>query len=282
MAQRINPDTGYPMSTEKQIQQAKDLLYLSKPHLSDQDIEANLTNPYFDKNDKLRFCIGTLTSPYEFKADYFYKIGDYDEAEKDYLQIFFLDFKFANKLRILYQREKRYKDAAYITEVALHTFDDFSILCTNKEKEKLKSNLSKAEKMAQNHYSDDKSTIAGEDKVWIVQVAGPKLNQVAEWSTDIDNLSKQLSREQEESDNTNYEVDDSEPEHEEISKPAVKKRTTSRRNSRANQSSNDKIGCGCATALVIFGALIGQRIGGSIGATIGIILMLIIAIFGMI
>lgn len=236
MAQRINPDTGYPMSTEKQIQQAKDLLYLSKPHLSDEEIKANLTNPYFNKDDKLRFCISTLSSPYEFKADYFYKIGDYDEAEKDYLQIFFLNFRFADKLRILYQREKRYKDAAYITEFALHTFDDFSILCTNKEKEKLKSNLSKAEKMAQNHYSDD----------------------------------------------TNYEVDDSEPEHEEIGKPAIKKRTTSRRNSRANQSSNDKIGCGCATALVIFGALIGQRIGGSIGATIGIILMLIIAIFGMI
>jgi len=281
MAQRINPDTGYPMSTEKQIQQAKDLLYLSKPHLSDQDIEANLTNPYFDKNDKLRFCIGTLTSPYEFKADYFYKIGDYDEAEKDYLQIFFLDFKFANKLRILYQREKRYKDAAYITEVALHAFDDFPVLCTNKEKEKLKTNLNKAQKLAKNHYSDDKSTIAGEDKVWITQVIGPKLNQIIKWSAGIDNLNEQLNREQEKSDNSSYEASDSQQEQKEISKSTVRKETTSQNNNSSN-SSNEKMGCGCATVLIFFGAIVGQMIGGNIGGTIGVILMLIIAIFGMI
>lgn len=281
MAQRINPDTGYPMSTEKQIQQAKDLLYLSKPHLSDQDIEANLTNPYFDKNDKLRFCIGTLTSPYEFKADYFYKIGDYDEAEKDYLQIFFLDFRFANKLRILYQREKRYKDATYITEVALHTFNDFPVLCTNKEKEKLKTNLNKAQKLAKNHYSDDKSTIAGEDKVWITQVAGPKLMQIAKWSTDIDNLNEQLNKKQEELNDSSHESNNSQQEQKEISKSTVEKETTSQSGNSSN-SSDEKIGCGCATALVFFGAIVGQAIGGNIGGTIGAILMLIIAILGMI
>lgn len=281
MAQRINPDTGYPMSTEKQIQQAKDLLYLSKPHLSDQDIEANLTNPYFNKNDKLRFCIGTLTSPYEFKADYFYKIGDYDEAEKDYLQIFFLDFKFANKLRILYQREKRYKDAAYITEVALHTFDDFPVLCTNKEKEKLKINLNKAQRLAKNHYSDDRSTITGEDKVWITQVAGPKLTQIAKWSTDIDNLNEQLNKKQEELNDSSHESKNSQQEQKEISKSTVEKETTSQSGNSSN-SSDEKMGCGCATALIFFGAIVGQAIGGNIGATVGVILMLIIAIFGMI
>ena len=57
MTRRINPDTGYPMSTEKQIQQAKDLLYLSEPHLSDEEIEANLTSPYSSKEDKLRFLL---------------------------------------------------------------------------------------------------------------------------------------------------------------------------------------------------------------------------------
>lgn len=279
MAQRINPDTGYPMSTEKQIQQAKDLLYLSKPHLSDQDIEANLTNPYFDKNDKLRFCIGTLTSPYEFKADYFYKIGDYDEAEKDYLQIFFLDFRFANKLRILYQREKRYKDATYITKVALHTFDDFPVLCTNKEKEKLKINLNKAQKLAKNHYSDDKSTITGEDKVWITQVAGPKLTQIAKWSTDIDNLNEQLNKKQEGLNDSSHESKNSQQEQKEINEPDIRKENASQ-NINSSNSSDEKMGCGCAIALVFFGALIGQMIGGSIGSIIGIILMLIIAIFG--
>lgn len=281
MAQRINPDTGYPMSTEKQIQQAKDLLYLSKPHLSDQDIEANLTNPYFDKNDKLRFCIGTLTSPYEFKADYFYKIGDYDEAEKDYLQIFFLDFRFANKLRILYQREKRYKDATYITEVALHTFDDFPVLCTNKEKEKLKINLNKVQKLAKNHYSDDKSTITGEDKVWITQVAGPKLTQIAKWSTDIDNLNEQLNKKQEELNDSSHESKNSQQEQKEINEPDIRKENASQ-NINSSNSSDEKMGCGCATALIFFGAIVGQAIGGNIGATVGVILMLIIAIFGMI
>ena len=281
MAQRINPDTGYPMSTEKQIQQAKDLLYLSKPHLSDEEIKANLTNPYFNKDDKLHFCISTLSSPYEFKADYFYKIGDYDEAEKNYLQIFFLDFRFANKLRILYQKEKRYKDAAYITEFTLHTFDDFPVLCANNEKEKLKSNLNKAEKMVQNHHSDDKSAIVGEDKLWITQVASPKLKQITKWSSDIDDLNERLGESQRESDNANYKADNPKPEQKKINKPTIKNENTSQRN-HTDPSSSKKIGCGCATALVFFGALVGQAVGGNIGGTIGVILMLIIAIFGMI
>lgn len=49
-----------------------------------------------------------------------------------------------------------------------------------------------------------------------------------------------------------------------------------------NNSSDEKMGCGCATALIFFGAIVGQAIGGNIGATVGVILMLIIAIFGMI
>lgn len=47
-------------------------------------------------------------------------------------------------------------------------------------------------------------------------------------------------------------------------------------------NSDEKMGCGCATALIFFGAIVGQAIGGNIGATVGVILMLIIAIFGMI
>lgn len=281
MTKRINPDTGYPMSTEKQIQQAKDLLYLSDSPIVKKQVEYQLSNKYATNNQKILYLVSLLTTPYEYKADYFYKIGDYDEAEKDYLQIFFLDFRFANKLRILYQREKRYKDATYITDFTLHTFNDFPILCPSNEKEKLKLTLSKAKKIAQNHYSDDKSTIAGEDRIWIIQVATPKLEQIKEWSTEINNLSEQLNREQEEPDETNYEVDDSESKQEGTSKPVVKNRTTSR-NNHANRSSNNKIGCGCATALVFFGAIVGQAIGGNIGATIGVILMLIIAIFGMI
>lgn len=49
-----------------------------------------------------------------------------------------------------------------------------------------------------------------------------------------------------------------------------------------NNSSDEKMGCGCAIALIFFGALIGQMIGGNIGSTIGVILMLIIAILGMV
>lgn len=69
---------------------------------------------------------------------------------------------------------------------------------------------------------------------------------------------------------------------------AICNRTTidTRKISKSKQAKNDKsdnkLGCGCATTLIFFGAIVGQMIGGNIGGTIGVILMLIIAIFGMI
>ena len=70
---------------------------------------------------------------------------------------------------------------------------------------------------------------------------------------------------------------------------AIYNRTTiedTRKISKSKQAKNDKsdnkLGCGCATTLIFFGAIVGQMIGGNIGGTIGVILMLIIAIFGMI
>lgn len=51
---------------------------------------------------------------------------------------------------------------------------------------------------------------------------------------------------------------------------------------KGSSDNENKLGCGCATALVFFGALVGQAIGGNIGGTIGVMLMLIVVILGMI
>ena len=262
MTRRINPDTGYPMSTEKQIQQAKDLLYLSEPHLSDEEIEANLTSPYSSKEDKLRFFVSTLTSPYEYKADYFYKIGDYDEAEKDYLQIFFLNFNFANKLRILYQREKRYKDALYITDFTLNTFNDFPFLCTKKEKEQLQSNLSKIQKLADSHFLNDQSVIQGEDKVWLVKTTGSKLNQIADFSKNLDKVNSKLQHNQ----------------NEYISSTSPKNDSQEGKDEDSNLSSEDKFGYGCIIGFILLGIILGAIVDGFSGAIIGFIAVVFIAV----
>ena len=49
-----------------------------------------------------------------------------------------------------------------------------------------------------------------------------------------------------------------------------------------DSTDDNKLGCGCATALVFFGAFVGQMIGGNVGGVIGVVLMLIMAIWGMI
>lgn len=61
-----------------------------------------------------------------------------------------------------------------------------------------------------------------------------------------------------------------------------KKKTRKTSSKSSSDQSNENIGCGCATALVFFGAFVGQMIGGNVGGVIGVVLMLIIAILGMI
>ncbi len=275
MVQRINPDTGYPMSTDKQIKQAKDLLYLSKPHLTDEEILQQLENPGFSKIQKLQFCISTLTSPYEYKADYFYKIGDYDEAEKNYLEIFYLNYNFANKLRILYQREKRYKDAAYITEFAHSVLADFeNVLCNINQLEKIKHDVSSASQKALNHSIDDKSIIDGESQIWLTQRAEKKLELISKWSDEIDNIPSDLDQELSDASTkiTDTVNSASEP------RPYTPHPTTQRTRSTKSNNNKKDIGCGTSIILLFTGAILGQLVAGNIGGTIGVIIVGIIII----
>lgn len=49
---------------------------------------------------------------------YLYKCGKWDDAEKEWLESLFSGLDAANRLRIMYQKENRFKDAVKVMEIA--------------------------------------------------------------------------------------------------------------------------------------------------------------------
>ena len=130
-----------------------------------------------------------ITLP-KFKAELAYKLGEWDTAEKDYLKIFFLDNQIADKLRITYQKEKRYRDAYFIMSLT-----DTSIKRLPKEigryndwiYQKFTHNLEMAKKKADKNESKDKSILTGKKQIDLIKYSNEVLDEVNQWKSDYQN-----------------------------------------------------------------------------------------------
>ena len=150
----------------------------------------------------------------------------------------------------------------YITDFTLNTFNDFPFLCTKKEKEQLQSNLSKIQKSADSHFLNDQSVIQGEDKVWLVKTTGSKLNQIADFSKNLDKVNSKLQHNQ----------------NEYISSTSPKNDSQEGKDEDSNLSSEDKFGYGCIIGFILLGIILGAIVDGFSGAIIGFIAVVFIAV----
>lgn len=176
MNQRINPDTGYPMSTDKQIKAAREMLAETKKFSNSFDkFLQEVKESYSSKNDLLYNCydeiLFQLTSLPRFEADLYYKTGNWEKAEELYLKIFFLDINIADKLRILYQKEKRYLDSVYVMEFALNAKEISPIPISSFSGwvlEKFNKNLNKAKEKAEKYENRDQSLLKADKQLKII------------------------------------------------------------------------------------------------------------------
>lgn len=197
MTQRINKNTGYPMSTNAQIERAREnLKYATSPsgyktatkELHDMGID--LRSDKQKCTDYIQSKFSELITLPKFKAELAYKLGEWDTAEKDYLKIFFLDNQIADKLRITYQKEKRYRDAYFIMSLT-----DTSIKRLPKEigryndwiYQKFTHNLEMAKKKADKNESKDKSILTGKKQIDLIKYSNEVLDEVNQWKSDYQN-----------------------------------------------------------------------------------------------
>lgn len=172
MAKRINANTGYPMSTDKQIKNAKYIYTLSESQggmlaTMEELIKSGGTVP---KTDIFPCLLRKLRNGPPEKADYYYKLGEWDKSEKEYLQCFYTNILAADKLRILYQKEKRFKDAYFIMKNAFTAYEElgkFGLLYTDFVNKKIKNNIEKAEAKAKKYIKLDKSLLNSQDQLII-------------------------------------------------------------------------------------------------------------------
>lgn len=99
---RINPKTGYPMSTDKQIRYATEQLKLTRKFLKN-----NQGNFYKSKDlqGKIGNWIWNYSAEKMDSADLEYKKGEWDKAEKLWLECVVINYRAADRLRIMYQKE---------------------------------------------------------------------------------------------------------------------------------------------------------------------------------
>ena len=99
---RINPKTGYPMSTDKQIKNAyQNYRDVSKPS----QINEYMSENQIRKQKQLDFILLHF-----FKGDWYYKRGEWDKAEREWLKIYTLMPHAACKLAIMYRKQSRNED----------------------------------------------------------------------------------------------------------------------------------------------------------------------------
>mgnify|MGYP000012691440 CR=1 FL=1 len=193
MNQRINPETGYPMSTDKQIKIKKEALSVTKafheenPHEAGTKLlkELGLPDPRDERtilSDKIgQYIIGILGA----EAELHYKMGLWNEAENEYLQIFYLSIYYTDALRILYSKEHRYRDAVYILEFTMQTIQEFSQLFYKKDYDTLSLALEKAKNIANKKARIDTSRLSSEQKVVLTQTAGKNFKKIKNWMNEI-------------------------------------------------------------------------------------------------
>lgn len=193
MNQRINSETGYPMSTDKQIAIQKETLsmqrdfYKNNPQEKERQLlkELGLPDPRDERTilfDNIsQYITGTLPA----EAQLHYKMGLWDEAENEYLKFFYLSFWDTKSLRILYSKENRFRDALYILNFTNQTISNFPQLFNPKDGEKIAVAIAKMEKKVEKNKNKDMSRLTGQQKVLLSQLAADNFIKIKNWINEI-------------------------------------------------------------------------------------------------
>ena len=156
---RINSKTGYPMSTDKQIRNATEQLKLTRKFLKNNHISSYSSR---SSQEKMEDLVWNNSAEKMDSADLEYKKGEWDKAEKLWLTCVAINYRAANRLRIMYQEEHRFNDAVQIIDFAvdspvLRKINNDSYITDFKKK------LETAEQKSMKHENEDQSKLSEED-----------------------------------------------------------------------------------------------------------------------
>lgn len=156
---RINSKTGYPMSTDKQIRNATEQLKLTRKFLKNNQISSYSSR---SSQEKMEDLVWNNSAEKMDSADLEYKKGEWDKAEKLWLTCVAINYRAANRLRIMYQKEHRFNDAVQIIDFAvdspvLRKINNDSYVTDFKKK------LETAEQKSMKHENEDQSKLSEED-----------------------------------------------------------------------------------------------------------------------
>lgn len=156
---RINSKTGYPMSTDKQIRNATEQLKLTRKFLKNNQISSYSSR---SSQEKMEDLVWNNSAEKMDSADLEYKKGEWDKAEKLWLTCVAINYRAANRLRIMYQKEHRFNDAVQIIDFAvdspvLRKINNDSYITDFKKK------LETAEQKSMKHGNEDQSKLSEED-----------------------------------------------------------------------------------------------------------------------
>lgn len=156
---RINSKTGYPMSTDKQIRNATEQLKLTRKFLKNNQISSYSSR---SSQEKMEDLIWNNSAEKMDSADLEYKKGEWDKAEKLWLTCVAINYRAANRLRIMYQKEHRFNDAVQIIDFAI---DSPVLRKVNNDSyvTDFKKKLETAEQKSMKHENEDQSKLSEED-----------------------------------------------------------------------------------------------------------------------
>ena len=156
---RISSKTGYPMSTDKQIKNATEQLKLTRKFL-----KINRISSYSSRSsqEKMEDLVWNNSAEKMDSADLEYKKGEWDKAEKLWLTCVAINYRAANRLRIMYQKEHRFNDAVQIIDFAI---DSPVLRKVNNDSyvTDFKKKLETAEQKSMKHENEDQSKLSEED-----------------------------------------------------------------------------------------------------------------------
>ena len=156
---RINSKTGYPMSTDKQIRNATEQLKLTRKFLKNNQISSYSSR---SSQEKMEDLVWNNSAEKMDSADLEYKKGEWDKAEKLWLACVAINYRAANRLRIMYQKEHRFNDAVQIIDFAI---DSPVLRKVNNDSyvTDFKKKLETAEQKSMKHENEDQSKLSEED-----------------------------------------------------------------------------------------------------------------------
>ena len=156
---RINSKTGYPMSTDKQIRNATEQLKLTRKFLKNNQISSYSSR---SSQEKMEDLVWNNSAEKMDSADLEYKKGEWDKAEKLWLTCVAINYRAANRLRIMYQKEHRFNDAVQIIDFAI---DSPVLRKVNNDSyvTDFKKKLETAEQKSMKHENEDQSKLSEED-----------------------------------------------------------------------------------------------------------------------